>query len=356
MVTQIELILDADESDYSQLCICLNDQQVSYTTHSNIITASCDLDYGIHQLSLNLIDGTRIHITDVRIDSVSLRKTIYMSYVKTPTGHIYQPATALWNKEHTWVLPFGNPVSYWISLVSSKIQHGDYGKNLYEIYNIIYPVKMKLRTDFPKIIKDFFEHNFDFFCSPKTNINLLPQRKSTLDISQFHVQPVLAELEKNYQWIVDHQKPYPYDQKKYNDQEWGPDYARWIVLFVYKNSQYLLPKEQFPLLYDLIKSLPINGILYAYIGLLEPGAVIAPHVDNKPNHRPGMFGCNQLYIPLSWPTGNYFKFASGGMLDSDTPYFINVTDHVHGLINDSPSLRVVLGIICNPDQNLHLMS
>lgn len=354
MATQIELILDAGESDYNQLCICVNAQQVSYDVHGNTITVCCDLDRGIHQLSLQLIDGARISINDVRIDSASLRQTIYMSYVKTHTDEIDQPATVLWDKGQTWILPFGNPASYWISLVLSKIQSGDFGKNLYEIYNITYPSKIKLRTNFPTVIKDFFEHNFDFFCSPKANVNLLPQRKSNIDISQFHIQPVLEELEKNRQWIVDHQKSY--DQQKYNDREWAADYPRWITLLMYKNNECVLPQGKLPLLQALVNALPINGILSAYIGILEPGGVIAPHVDRKPNHMPGMFGCNVLYIPLTWPAGNYFKFASGGMLDSDTPYFINITDHVHALVNDSSSLRVILSITVDPTKNLHLLS
>ena len=52
-----------------------------------------------------------------------------------------------------------------------------------------------------------------------------------------------------------------------------------------------------------------------------------------------------MYIPLSWPSGNYFKFATGGLIDSDSPWMINTGDHTHALINQSDQNRLVLTLM-----------
>ena len=152
MLTKIELKINADDSDFKDLDIRVNEQQVEYNVSSNSVLICCDLDMGIHQLSLQLVNGTRINIDDVQINSVGLRHTIYLGYVQTLSGDKLNPTTVLWDTSQKWILPFGNPVSYWISLTESKIQAGDWGKNLYEIYNIIYPRKIKIRSEFPQRI------------------------------------------------------------------------------------------------------------------------------------------------------------------------------------------------------------
>jgi hypothetical protein len=354
MTTLVELKLNPVESDFSKLRICVNHQMVDYSILNDTISISCDIDMGIHQLTLQLVDGTRISIIDALVNTASVRHTLYMSYVKTSSDEISQPATVLWNQSQTWVLPFGNPISFWLGLISNKIQSSDFGKNLYEIYNIIYPETIELDTKYPKVIQDFFKYNFDFFCRPKADINFLPQRKCNIDISTYDTQEVLTEVADNQLWIQEHQKLSA--QKYYNDQEWHKDYTLWTTLKIYDAYKCILPIDRLPKLQSLIKNLPVNEISQAYLGILPPGSVIAPHTDKKANHVPGTLGCNVLYIPLSWPARNYFKFASGGIVDSNSTWFINNTDHVHALVNDSNQSRVVLTITLDPAQHYQLLS
>ena len=352
MLTKIELKINAADSDFKDLDICINEQQVEYSVYNNSVLISCNLDMGIHQLSVQLINGTRINIDDVRINSASLRHTIYLSYIQTASGDKLNPSTVLWDNSQKWILPFGNPVSYWISLTTSKIQPGDWGKNLYEIYNIIYPSKIKIRSEFPQVVKDFFEHNFDFYCKSAGSVNFLPQCKSNLDISGYDIQALSDEIESNYQWFVENQRKVA--QKYYNDREWPDNYANWLSVTIYKDGKFV--NDKLPLLQSFVKNLPINNIQTVFVGILEPGAAVAPHCDKSPNHVPGKEGCNRLYIPLKWSPKNYLKFASGGLIDSAVPYIINNTDHVHALINASDQNRIILSIILDPEQNLHLLA
>lgn len=352
-MTHIELKLD-NESDFTQLGIQINGETVEYSCQDNSIVVLCDLEMGLHQLTLTMLNGSRVSVSDVKIDSASVRQTLYMSYIKTATGQTLQPATVVWDKSQQWVLPFGNPVSYWITLVLNKVGSQELGKDLSEIYNIIYPEKIKLSSQYPRVVQDFFNHNFDFFCKPKADTNLLPYRKCNLDIANFNVQDAVKEIENNWQWIYDRQTQYA--QKYYNDLELPSNYPDWFSLMLYNENKWALESFELPALQALVKSLPVQGMIKSYIGLLPPGGIIAPHVDSKPNHTPGKIGCSTLYIPLKWPAGNYFKFASGGLIDSNTPWFINITDHVHALVNDSDSSRIILSITLDPKQNSHLLA
>ena len=353
-MTSIKLQINPHASDFNSLHITVNNQPVEYLLIGNTVQLICAIDMGIHQLSIRLNDGNRICIDDVIINSAGLRQTLYLSYIKTDTGEIQQPATVLWEKTQTWILPFGNPVSYWISLVNTKLPASALGQDLSKKYNILYPCKIKLQKDCLPVVKDFFEHNFDFFCKPKEATNFLPQRKTNLDISKYNIQAVLDEIEKNWQLVLAKQSTYA--QKLYNDRELPLDSNSWINLLIFINGNFVLEPNELPLLQQLISDLPINNIKKSYIGILPPGAVIAPHMDNVGLAAPGDKGCNMLYMPLRWPPGNYFKFCSGGLIDSADTWLINTSDHVHALINESNQTRIILSVILDLEQNLHLIA
>lgn len=353
-MTSIELKINPDDSDFNSLCISVNNQPVEYLLTNNTVQIICAIDMGIHQLSVRLNDGNRIAIDDVSINSSGLRQTLYLSYIKTHTGELLQPATTIWDNTQEWILPFGNPVSFWSSLVNTKLPAGVLGQDLSTKYTILYPCKIKLQKDCLPVAKDFFEHNFDFFCKPKQATNFLPQRKANLDMSKYNVQAVLDELENNWQLILTKQSTYA--QKLYNDRELPPDASCWINLLIFNNGNFVLEPNELPLLQQLVNDLPINNIKKSYIGILPPGAVIAPHIDNVGLTAPGAKGCNSLYIPLSWPTGNYFKFNSGGLIDSKDTWLINISDHTHALVNQSSQNRIILSITLDPEQNLHLIA
>lgn len=353
-MTSIKLQINPHASDFNSLHITVNNQPVEYLLIGNTVQLICAIDMGIHQLSIRLNDGNRICIDDVIINSAGLRQTLYLSYIKTDTGEIQQPATVLWEKTQTWILPFGNPVSYWISLVCQKINPGLLGQDLAKKYNIIYPAKITLQENCLPVVKDFFEHNFDFFCKPKEATNFLPMRKTNVDISKFDIQPALDEIDDNLQWIRYNQTPYP--QKEYNDRELMQGTETWHNFLIYAENRFCYEPNILPKTKHLLQSLPVNSIKRAYIGILPPGAIIAPHIDNVGLAAPGDKGCNVLYMPLRWPPGNYFKFCSGGLIDSADTWLINTSDHVHALINESNQTRIILSVILDLEQNLHLIA
>lgn len=355
MTILIEIKLNLDESDFKKLRICVDRHDVDYSVDNDTISILQNIDMGIHQLTIQLVDGAKISINNVLINASSVRHALYMSYIKTSTGIINQPATVVYDRLQTWVLPFGYPVSHWLELTFSKIQSLDFGKNLYEIYDIIYPDSIELTTSQSRVIQDFFKHNFDFYCRPKKDINFLPHRRCNIDISTYNVQEVLDEIADNSAWIQEHRRHN--SANHYNESGWDNDESPWIIFKIYDGCKCVLPTERLPKLQSLIKKLPVNGVISsAGLGILAPGTAIHLHIDKQSNHVPGMYGCNVLYIPLLWPSGNYFKIASAGSIDSGSPWFVNVTDYVHAAVNDSNQTRIILNITLDPAQNYHLLA
>ena len=344
-MTPIILKINPAESDFNSLYISINNQPVEYLLTNHTIEIAIDLDMGIHQLSVRLHDGSRLTIDDVIINHSGVRQTLYLSYIKTSTGQFLQPATVLWDKTQEWILPFGNPVSFWLTLVNSKVPAGELGSDLFEKYNIQYPCKIKLQIPCLPLVKDFFEHNFDFFFKPKEDLHLLSQRKINLDMSLYDVQSVVNEIEKNWQYISTNQRIPA--QEQYNSKELPTGSARWMHIQLIQDGNWTTHIHTLPLLQDLIQKLPVSNIKKSFLNILPPGAIIAPHIDNVMSNanQLGQFGCNTLYIPLSWPSGNYFKFATGGLIDSDSPWMINTGDHTHALINQSDQNRLVLTLM-----------
>ena len=55
-------------------------------------------------------------------------------------------------------------------------------------------------------------------------------------------------------------------------------------------------------------------------------------------------GCGQLYIPVNFKAGNYFKFNNIGLLPLTGPMLINTQQFTHALINNSNEYRFAIGI------------
>jgi hypothetical protein len=174
-------------------------------------------------------------------------------------------------------------------------------------------------------------------------------------MSKYNIQAVLDEIEKNWQLMLEKQST-KYAQTLYNNRELPADASRWITVPIFNNGNFIFEPSKLPLLQQLVNDLPINNIKQCNIGILPPGAVIAPHIDNAGLTTPGNKGCNSLYIPLVWPPGNYFKFNSAGLIDSTDPWLINISDHTHALVNESNQNRIILSVILDPEQNLHLIA
>lgn len=299
------------------------------------IVITYPLSFGVYILSLTV--NIPIKILDVTIDDVSIKNTLFLSYAdKGLTTEI---------QSGTLYLPFGNPVSEWIANCGKKIPNGSYGTDLYKNYKIFYPESINLNQKYPKILRDFFEYNFDFHLYkkatdplhaidvPYVGLNLSYDESALLDEFTINLPLIEQHAYKPSQVIPGQPKPWH------------------VAMVIYPGSTSPTVNEgEFPQFFKLLKS--INGIEigWAFIAALEPGSYVLPHIDDLYAYDPSVrecYGCCQIYIPIGWESGNYFKFHNVGLVPYDQGAILaNTTNFFHASVNDSTSIRYTIGIIC----------
>ena len=344
------------ESEFTKLNVCINNEVVEYVVQNNTIVVEKDIEFGVHQMSVSIIQGQRLDITDVQIDGASLRMLIYLSYVDQGQQRM-QPATVIWETDQIWRLPFGNPVSFWIELVYKKLNNGEFGKNLFDKYHFYYPDSVELDNTFPSVVQSFFKHNFDFVCVEKTTpVSKLPYHPVNLIINDEKKQLAISEINCQREWIQEQE--HFVAQSQYNKTEPNHNLSKeWVRLYLI-NGKTVIDPTKFPAVYDFVNSMGLTDIKLMYIGILPSGGYITPHKDRSISTTYDNDLHYNLYVPLTWEPGNYFKFNGTGIMCDSQPFLMNNLDYVHCLVNtsDSKQDRIILGIRLSIKNNPNLIS
>lgn len=322
---------------------------VNIAVANNEIIIWYDLPYGFHQAEITLVnkDGSApIIFTDATLNGVSFRQTLYTMYCNKDDK---RQTTTLTIDDNVLYLPFINPISQWIASCAEKIPSRLYAHSLYKDLAVYYPASIKISDKFPRLMQDYMSHSTDCYVhakavlvdpyyNPAVPYVALPQLK-------YDNKALYAELFANLDFFRTNARD-P-SQNKYNKAE-SPGNTFWQVFdFIVKSNENILDKTQFPELYKLLAYLNIDEILHGFIGILGPGEYITPHVDQYEGMEYVLEqygGCGQLYIPINFKEGNYFKFTNVGMVPLSGPMLINTQYFSHGLINDSDEYRFAIGI------------
>lgn len=331
----------------NDICVKLNEQAVEFSLTENGIFIYTDCVFGLHKLSLTSINPIKLEILQVFVNDCSLRKMLYLGWIENSNHQRFQPGTVIWEVGQTWHLPFGYPVSYWLELVETKFPNGVLGKDLNELYRIYYPDSVIVDSDrFPKIVTDFFSHNFNFTVIPKetATVEQIPYMWYKKSIPHELLGLVGQEVIKN----INNSTAEPDKQRSQNQKEFGNKFdPNWNAVFLYKCGKKLPITDDYPCVQSMIDLLELD-CWTVFIGILPPGDFIYPHVDDTNNSNPeylNYLGCTQLYVPLMWPEGNFIKFAGVGILPmKDKPLVINTDHFTHSVVNTSDQSRYVLGI------------
>lgn len=338
----IEIYYKSNNLKHSDIVVQVNQQLVDFKLTSTTITVVAEINAGIHELTLSL-DGTfTLEIVDVLINCASVRELLYLSWMQEDSQKI-QPCTQLQTRNQVWHLPFGNPVSYWLSLICSKLPPGVFGTDLYKKYHIQYPNKIVLPDSYPQFIKDYFATDFDITVTeldqaPVVELNIDPEMLTSL-INR-------VQLEYNT------------GQFDHLSQDGPPESGEvgwhWWRLFDYnpvtKTAEPKLHRDEFKELFEVLDTLNIQDMYLCDIAFLKPGAYIAPHRDwDKNGHR-------EFFIPLHSPPGNYIKFAGVESWDiKQRSCMLNIVDFTHCVVNTSNQVRSVMLIRCDVTKNTHLV-
>lgn len=355
MIDNIKIFFNPD-NHFTDLDITINKKSVEYVKHSNYLDVNINQHHGINILRIKLKSSNELfEITDVKVNDSGIRMGLYLSYVED-NGARLQPRTVLNTAEQTWVLPYGSPMSFWISLIHKKLGNNYFGKDFYKKYDIYYPEPIDVPGQYPQLIHDFFNYDFDFTVVDKTSaewkdIPYLPLLKS-VDTSK-----AFKEISDNIDYFF--KNKYVSGQLAYNtldDKDLDQDH--WIIWWFGRTRDYTEDLTQFPKFKKFLQDLEIQGgTVKGFLAFTKPSSFASPHIDDMFLVHPEyvkISGCAQLYIPISPDVEHSdIKLAGVGVLPSG-PIVFNNDRFVHGVYNNSDQMRIYLSLRVDPDANPHL--
>jgi len=329
----------------SDLEVFIDQNPAEFELTQNQIKIDSDPDFGLHQLLINSLTDQRWQILNVIVNDSSLRKLLYLSWGCTDTAPHIQPCTEFWEPGMSWTLPFGSPVSYWLSLVESKIPNGEYGEDLANKYFIWYPDRVEIQGNFPPIIKDFFWHNFDFVATDKNQIEFtkIPYMRYKHPISNDLIALATDDIDKNFNNIQQELLSYSVHQENLKEFDFYTDQHEWKNIPLKKENGDCCYSIELSNVWKLLDSLNLS-VLYAFIGVLPPGGFLYPHTDDVHDYKNDTTGCKLLHIPLQWPAGNWLKMSGSKALNlAETgAMVINNNYFTHAIVNTSNRPRYTL--------------
>lgn len=418
-LTLLEIILDSSTSqfdaEFNQIEVAIDQTVVPYTFINNSIVINQEIALGIHLLKIKLKTQAKLEISDVRLDGVSIRSAIYLSWTEQRNTK-FNPNTCLEEINQVWVLPFSNPMSHWLTLAYEKIslqgyQHGD---TLFDHCEIFYPKSIDIGPNYPQLLQDFFKYDFNFTVIEK-NQDSCGENQGSLDRKHTHILDFIKDNNNNVERMqhdsitdkainntglsilntrLDVLRKLPYktvdlgsvmEQTPGVYQEILDNYDFLLGMQIklaqhqynlvedpaYVNNQWTvhhfrsIDKEtgatswdstidHLPKLKKFIDSMDIVDPNYVFVGVTPPRSYIAPHIDCKVNFETWFapyLGCAQLYIPLTPNDQSLFKMAGVGLIPSG-PCIINNSEYVHSVVNNQDCMRITLSIRLNIEKNL----
>lgn len=340
------IIIDISGSiQKSDIEVFIDQIPAKFTLRQSKIEIESDLDFGLHQLRINSRTDQRWQISNVTINDSSLRKLLYLSWAcNNTTSHIH-PCTEFWEPGMSWILPFGNPVSYWLSLVESKIPNEEFGKDLAKNYFIWYPDRVKIQGSFPQTVKDFFWHNFDFVVVDKNQMDLkkIPYMQYKNPISDELMALASNDINNNLDIIQGELMSSSQHQENLAEFDFYTDQHEWKNIPLKKENGSCCYVTKLPNVWKLLDSLNLS-VLYACIGVLPAGGFLYPHTDDVHDLTHATTGCKLLHIPLQWPAGNWLKLSGTNALNlADTgAMVINNNYFTHAIVNTGHRPRYTL--------------
>ena len=256
--------------DTRDVVLSINDNPVDHQIENNIIIINNDIGMGLNLLEINLISKKEnfiLKIKDFILNKVSSRQTLYLAFSQLEGKNFC--TTWLTDRDNIITIPFGNPMSWWLSECAKKIPNMSYGTNLYDQYTIFYPKSIEIDGGFPRIMQDFMKHNLGFHVVAKTEYEnplhnkKIPYLRVDLDYDE---DALFDEFSKNIDLLES--DDFSPKQNEYNSREIEKLDLWQISLAVRPNKSenskgwkdtIIYKQEQFPLLYKLLEQITDVG-------------------------------------------------------------------------------------------------
>ena len=196
---------------------------------------------------------------------------------------------------------------------------------------------IQLSENYPKLIRDLFLYDVGEEHYPKKeltseeilqNISYMP-----LDLGKFEWNSILEEaIELPYkQSETDADRCYLYGPTDIKDPRCE------LLNSNYTKFEYKIDTRTCPAIENFIKAMNrIGQVTYISFKRMLPKHWINPHIDSN---------CNpfKVYVPLTWPEGNYFKIYKKGIIPFKpvVPFLVNTGNNIHSVVNDSNEVRYI---------------
>lgn len=317
--------------------LLIDNNPVPYHVLEDAIIVDQYIDYGLHQLIIE--SDRKIQVEDLFVDGVSVSQTLYLAH-----DHLGVFKTKV---EPTLVIPFGNPISWWIAECSRHIPNGLYGKNINEKIKLYWPESVIINNGYPQIIKDFFKSNLGFHSIPVDDLHK-PFHNIDVPYLPVDIEYNEQELYKEFMQNIDQ-----FDEQRETPAKGNIQNEGYVVNFIVfdddgKEVRNDFNQDKFPELYKLLQTvvdLDVIKIRHLFVGAVPPGGYVKLHKDDMYAWAPGYEntrGCQQLTLPVNWAEGNYFKFHNVGLLPN-RPLLIAPAEYTHSVVNQSKEYRFTIG-------------
>jgi len=355
----IEIIYKSIAQIDKNLKITINNIEVDYTVDKNKIIITNEILFGLNLLKINsdLTNDQSLEFTTALINGTDLRQAFYLSFSESDNKKFNN--TILNKTVSNWILPFGNPVSWWICECNRLIGNSNFGKNLYENNMIYYPESIVLDSGYSNLNCEFFKYNFGFSIHNKTEL-LHPFNNKTVPYIQltnfkYDAEGILDEFIANTE-SFDHspyspiQNSYTRDKKKIS--------VPWQILGA-RNGESREFLKNFPLISNLVKRLENDNVkvLVIFLSKVHAKSTVDPHADKTliiNDVTEYKSGCCEIFLPIGWDSDSYFKFDRVGLIPHNNgAYLLNNVDIVHASVNNSNKTRYTIGFMCEFPENFN---
>lgn len=338
--------------------IHVNDVGVGHAVNENQIHIRTDaVGWGVNNLSIKVLSELNqktLKIEEFWLNGAHGRQTVYLSYSelngkKFNNTFLKQSITEI-------NIPFGNPMSWWITSCNKKVDINNYGKDLYEDNFIYYPASREIDSKFPRAQRDFFKYDFDWRIAPKSHMKNLEQTRTIPYFElglEYDEDSLYQELDRNLDLLDQHKLPKP-KQEEYNQIEYpGNDWDVYACIFPKEKTgstnwkdNFCLAKDQFPGVYELLEKIDQLGITisYGFISRTAGESYVGPHIHKDSEFNYSVY---QVSIPLGWTEQSLFKLEGVGVIPTDRCVVFDDCSNFHATVNPTHKTRYIIGINCD---------
>jgi hypothetical protein len=291
---------------------------------------------GWYELIVPYVDK-KIEITDILINDDSIKELLYTGFYTDGQGKIHQPANAVWDKGGYFSIWLNTSLGILWQRLCDQIRGGDFGTNLFEQY--------MLTVDRPLEIANFwnptFKSYFNIGDGPNwwlKNDRFIPWREiESINKSNTNIDQLLSELELCF--------PEHTERLCLPSGTLDPGHSRKGLLPGFTELPFTeienLPSK---IVQDFIKKIGYLRIIDIQIQKLSPKTALPIHKDCHFHRKcyPYTSGAVKFYWNVSDTEGIFFKIGNAGLLPLDKPLFINATEHVHSVLNETDKERTVI--------------